>query len=144
MKALVKAALGPMDVQQAKDVEVCLAGVRADKVKEETAAKAAKKGAGPLCSFSISSLSQLRKPARDPATTVLGPVTLAWLQGHQGAYSNLFVGACSCPARALPVSAAHVISAVADVLCVECSVGQEEDAQCWAFWRIGGAGRLQL
>ena len=49
MKALVKAALGPMDVQQAKDVEVTLAGVRADKVKEETAAKAAKKGAGLLC-----------------------------------------------------------------------------------------------
>ena len=49
VKALVKAALGPMDVQQAKDVEVCLAGVRADKVKEETAAKAAKKGTGLLC-----------------------------------------------------------------------------------------------
>ena len=51
MKALVKAALGPMDVQQAKDVEVCLAGLRADKVKEETAAKAAKKGATLLCSL---------------------------------------------------------------------------------------------
>ena len=49
VKALVKAALGPMDVQQAKDVEVCLAGVRADKVKEETAAKAAKKGIALLC-----------------------------------------------------------------------------------------------
>ncbi|KAK9831396.1 hypothetical protein WJX81_000730 [Elliptochloris bilobata] len=46
VKALVKAALGPMDVQQAKDMEVCLAGVRADKVKEETAAKAAKKASG--------------------------------------------------------------------------------------------------
>lgn len=45
VKALVKAALGPMDVPQAKDIETCLAGVRADKVKEETAAKAAKKGA---------------------------------------------------------------------------------------------------
>ena len=49
VKALLKAALGPVDVPQAKDIETCLAGVRADKVKEETAAKAAKKGAL-LCS----------------------------------------------------------------------------------------------
>ena len=62
MKALVKAALGPMDVQQAKDVEVCLAGVRADKVKEETAAKAAKKGAACSALYSDSSLSHSRKP----------------------------------------------------------------------------------
>ena len=53
VKALVKAALGPMDVQQAKDVEVCLAGVRADKVKEETAAKAAKKGARPAVPVAV-------------------------------------------------------------------------------------------
>ena len=47
VKALVRAALGPVDVQTAKDVETCLAGVRSDKVKEEAAAKLAKKGAPP-------------------------------------------------------------------------------------------------
>lgn len=70
VKALVKAALGPMDVQQAKDVEVCLAGVRADKVKEETAAKAAKKGP-PLLITCLNSGSISKMVA-----TVLGPALL--------------------------------------------------------------------
>ena len=44
LKALVKAALGPVGVQEVKDLEACLAGVRSDKLKEEKAAKEAKKG----------------------------------------------------------------------------------------------------
>lgn len=44
LKALVKAALGGSDVQQVRDLESCLAGLRSDKVKEEKAAVAAKKG----------------------------------------------------------------------------------------------------
>lgn len=44
LKALVKAASGPVGVQEVKDLEACLAGVRSDKLKEEKAAKEAKKG----------------------------------------------------------------------------------------------------
>ncbi len=38
---VVKQALIPLSVQETKDVETCVAGVRADKLKAETAAKAA-------------------------------------------------------------------------------------------------------
>lgn len=44
LKALIKSALASSDVQQVKDLESCLAGIRADKLKEEKAASAAKKG----------------------------------------------------------------------------------------------------
>lgn len=40
----VQATLKPLDVQQTKDIETTVAGIRADKVKEKTAADAAKKG----------------------------------------------------------------------------------------------------
>jgi hypothetical protein len=42
---VVKAALRPLDLQQTKDIETAIAGIRADKLKEKTAADAAKKGA---------------------------------------------------------------------------------------------------
>lgn len=46
MKALLRTAAGAMGAQEVKDLETSLAGVRAEKVKEEAAAKAAaKKGA---------------------------------------------------------------------------------------------------
>ena len=38
---VVKHSLAPLNVQETKDVETCVAGVRSDKVKTETAAKAA-------------------------------------------------------------------------------------------------------
>lgn len=38
---VIKHALTPLSVQETKDVETCVAGVRADKLKAETAAKAA-------------------------------------------------------------------------------------------------------
>ena len=44
LKALVKGATQPSSVQDIKDLEACLAGVRSDKIKEENAAKLAKKG----------------------------------------------------------------------------------------------------
>lgn len=44
VKALAKAALKPLDVQQTRDIETTVAGIRADKLKEKTAAEAAKKG----------------------------------------------------------------------------------------------------
>ena len=44
LKALVKGAVQPSSVQDIKDLEACLAGVRSDKIKEENAAKLAKKG----------------------------------------------------------------------------------------------------
>jgi Translation initiation factor eIF3 subunit len=44
LKALVKSFMGPLDVQQTKDLEACLAGIRADKMKEEQAAKQKAKG----------------------------------------------------------------------------------------------------
>lgn len=44
LKALVKGMLAECEVQQVKDLEACLAGIRADKLKEEKAAAAAKKG----------------------------------------------------------------------------------------------------
>jgi translation initiation factor 3 subunit J len=46
LKALVKGMLAESEVQQVKDLESCLAGIRADKLKEEKAAAAAKKGEG--------------------------------------------------------------------------------------------------
>ena len=50
---VVKAALKPLDLQQTKDIETAIAGIRSDKVKEKAAADAAKKGAClslmPLC-----------------------------------------------------------------------------------------------
>ena len=47
----VQATLKPLDVQQTKDIETTVAGIRADKVKEKTASDAAKKGEAPtsLC-----------------------------------------------------------------------------------------------
>ena len=44
LKAFMKNILAESDVQQVKDLEACLAGIRADKLKEEKAAAAAKKG----------------------------------------------------------------------------------------------------
>lgn len=44
LKALMKSVLAESDVQQVKDLESCLAGIRTDKLKEEKAATAAKKG----------------------------------------------------------------------------------------------------
>lgn len=38
---VVKHSLAPLGVQETKDVETCVAGVRSDKLKSETAAKAA-------------------------------------------------------------------------------------------------------
>ena len=40
----VQAVLKPPDAQQTKDLETTVAGLRADKMKEKTAADAAKKG----------------------------------------------------------------------------------------------------
>ena len=40
----MQAILKPLDVQQTKDLETTVAGLRADKMKEKTAADAAKKG----------------------------------------------------------------------------------------------------
>ena len=42
---VTKMALKPLDMQQTKDIETAVAGIRADKLKEKTAADAAKKGA---------------------------------------------------------------------------------------------------
>ena len=41
---VLQATLKPLDVQQTKDIETAVAGIRADKVKEKTASDAAKKG----------------------------------------------------------------------------------------------------
>ncbi|KAK9864345.1 hypothetical protein WJX84_004020 [Apatococcus fuscideae] len=46
LKALLKAGTQVSSVQDIKDLEACLAGVRSDKIKEENAAKLAKKGEG--------------------------------------------------------------------------------------------------
>jgi len=42
--ACLQNVLKPLDVQQTKDLETTVAGIRADKVKEKTASDAAKKG----------------------------------------------------------------------------------------------------
>ena len=44
LKALLKAALAPSDVQLVKDTETCLAGIRSDKLKEERSRAVAAKG----------------------------------------------------------------------------------------------------
>lgn len=46
VKAVAKAAIKPLDLQQTKDIETAVAGMRSDKVKEKAAADAAKKLAG--------------------------------------------------------------------------------------------------
>ena len=43
----MQAVLKPLDVQQTKDLETTVAGLRADKMKEKTAVDAAKKGERP-------------------------------------------------------------------------------------------------
>lgn len=48
LKAFLKSSLAPLDVQQTKDLEACLAGIRTDKLKEEQAAKAKAKGTSRL------------------------------------------------------------------------------------------------
>ena len=45
MLSSAQAVLKPLDVQQTKDLETTVAGLRADKMKEKTTADAAKKGA---------------------------------------------------------------------------------------------------
>ena len=52
----MQAVLKPLDVQQTKDLETTVAGLRADKMKEKTAADAAKKGER-LCQSCSQSLS---------------------------------------------------------------------------------------
>lgn len=49
---VTKLALKPLDMQQTKDIETAIAGARADKLKEKTAADAAKKGDIPYPSVS--------------------------------------------------------------------------------------------
>jgi hypothetical protein len=53
-KAVTRLALKPLDVQQTKDIETAIAGIRSDKLKEKAAADAAKKSKlfydSPLCS----------------------------------------------------------------------------------------------
>ena len=44
MRVCLQGTLKPLDVQQTKDLETTVAGIRADKVKEKTASDAAKKG----------------------------------------------------------------------------------------------------
>ncbi|KAK9828592.1 hypothetical protein WJX72_000930 [[Myrmecia] bisecta] len=46
MKALLKYAMPPVGLQETKDLEACLAGIRAEKIKEDNAAKNAKKAGG--------------------------------------------------------------------------------------------------
>ena len=54
LKALLKEALASLEVQQVKDVETSVAGIRADKVKEEKAKQASSKGElNTLCLISI-------------------------------------------------------------------------------------------
>ncbi|KAK9807367.1 hypothetical protein WJX73_007240 [Symbiochloris irregularis] len=53
LKALVKEALASSDVQQVKDVEACLAGIRSEKIKEEKAKLAAAKVAGKKKSLNV-------------------------------------------------------------------------------------------
>lgn len=55
LKAVLKAALGPLPVQETKDLETTVAGIRADKVKAETAEKAAKAKAGKKKSVNVGS-----------------------------------------------------------------------------------------
>jgi translation initiation factor 3 subunit J len=54
LKALLKSFIVPLDVQQTKDVEACLAGIRTDKMKDEQAAKAKAKGRPTLAKSGLS------------------------------------------------------------------------------------------
>ena len=44
LKALLKQTCVPLGLQEVKDLETCIAGIKSDKLKEEKAAKDAKKG----------------------------------------------------------------------------------------------------
>ena len=55
----LQGTLKPLDVQQTKDLETAVAGIRADKVKEKTASDAAKKGELPTM-LNIALLKGLR------------------------------------------------------------------------------------
>lgn len=44
LKALLKQACVPVALLEVKDLETCVAGIKSDKIKEDKAAKEAKKG----------------------------------------------------------------------------------------------------
>lgn len=44
LKALLKHATGPVALPEVKDLETCIAGIKSDKIKEDKAAKEAKRG----------------------------------------------------------------------------------------------------
>ena len=44
LKAIVKQCCGPVSLQEVKDLETCMAGIKSDKLKQEKAAKEAQKG----------------------------------------------------------------------------------------------------
>jgi hypothetical protein len=48
VKAVMKGAVRPLDMQQTKDIETAVAGMRSEKLKEKAAAEAAKKCEPPL------------------------------------------------------------------------------------------------
>jgi len=54
LKALLKQACVPVALPEVKDLETCIAGIKSDKIKEDKAAKEAKKGRH--CCFSVDRL----------------------------------------------------------------------------------------
>ena len=79
IKALVKAAMQNYSVQDIRDLEACLAGLRSDKIKEENAAKLAKKGQWPLipCPACVYGMR--------PSSHLMVKSFMSWLETYHGA-----------------------------------------------------------
>ena len=80
---MTKAALKPLDLQQTKDIETAVAGIRADKLKEKTAADAAKKGAPPCADIACGRTSLLCRTKRvyAPLSSTTSGVLLLQIAG---------------------------------------------------------------
>ncbi len=74
VKAVVKNAVKPLDLQQTKDIETAVAGMRSDKLKEKAAADAAKKCEALLSACHLSSRMQSStRPRVNVCVTQMSP-----------------------------------------------------------------------
>ena len=117
-KALVKQVLAPLDVAQVKDLEVMVAGVRSDKLREEKAAAAAKKR------------KLLYSMSKNCAQWCINSRTIC----HENIERKLYY---DYTARRHQIPSDEALENV-------CRGGEEEKHQCGTERRLSGAGRLCL
>lgn len=137
---VTKMALKPLDLQQTKDIETAVAGIRADKLKEKAAADAAKKGAPLAPARLVAGSLTLRAPrvaCVTPSDHLRLPSSCRWV-----------VGAEYAPSRRSTIQGrmSTTNSGLSDVrFCAGgCSGRQEEDPQRGPQRRVCRVGGLSV